>query len=98
MGNIDAVFSTLRLQRLGSTAILQPWSGGLLAGSSLKCDLLSGDVELVNHPEIEKDYVLVHGVLGLLRLKKSSALVVITGIEQVFNQVPMLTCFLLFGT
>lgn len=73
----------MRLQRLGSIAVVQPVWQGEVAGPSLTVDLETGTLALAEHPKVEKGYVDVFGVLGLARLEAGPALVVVTAIEQV---------------
>lgn len=81
-GRLDA-YPVLRLQRLGTIVVVQPLWDGEVAGPSLTCDLETGTLALAEHPRIEKDYAVVHGVLGLERLEAGPALAVITGAEEV---------------
>lgn len=76
-------YPVLRLQQLGTIAVIQPLWDGEVAGPSLTVDLETGSVALAEHPKVEKDYSVVHGVLGLARLEAGPALVVITGAEEV---------------
>lgn len=77
------LYMSMRLQRLGSMIILQPFENGRVAGASLTCDLRTGSLAPAEHPMIEEDYIIVHGALGLMRLYQTAAMVVITGAEQV---------------
>ncbi len=79
---LDA-YPVLRLQRLGTIVVVQPLWDGEVAGPSLTCDLETGSLATAEHPKIDKDYVVVHGVLGLARLEAGPALAVITGAEEV---------------
>ena len=76
-------YPVLRLQRLGTIIVIQPLWDGEVAGPSLTCDLETGSMALADHPKIDKDYTVVHGVLGLEKLEAGPALVVITGAEEV---------------
>jgi hypothetical protein len=77
------LYPTMRLQRLGSIAVVQPVWQGEVAGPSLTVDLETGTLALAEHPKVDKGYVDVFGVLGLARLEAGPALVVITAVEQV---------------
>ncbi|KAL4421843.1 hypothetical protein ABPG77_001325 [Micractinium sp. CCAP 211/92] len=77
------LYPTMRLQRLGSIAVVQPVWQGEVAGPSLTCDLETGTLALAEHPRVDKGYTDVFGVLGLTRLEAGPALVLVTGIEQV---------------
>jgi hypothetical protein len=79
---LDA-YPVLRLQRLGTIVVVQPLWDGEVAGPSLTCDLETGTLALAEHPKIDKDYAVVHGVLGMARLEAGPALAVITGAEEV---------------
>lgn len=76
-------YPVLRLQRLGTIVVIQPLWDGEVAGPSLTCDLETGSLALADHPRVERDYAVVHGVLGMARLEAGPALVVITGAEEV---------------
>lgn len=76
-------YPLLRMQRLGNIAVFQPWWNGSCLGPSLSCDLKTGSVQLVEHPDMVKSYVEVYGILGMLNLESSALLVVITGARQV---------------
>ncbi|PSC73450.1 phosphoinositide phosphatase SAC8 isoform X2 [Micractinium conductrix] len=78
-----ALYPSMRLQRLGSIAVVQPVWGGEVAGPSLTCDLETGTLALAEHPKVDKGFSEVFGVLGLARLEAGPALVVITGLEEV---------------
>jgi len=76
-------FPLLRLQCLGSIAIVQPVWEGEIAGRSLTCDLETGTIALAEYPPIDKNYTNIFGVIGLARFEAGPALIVITGIEEV---------------
>ena len=77
------VYPAMRLQRLGSIAVVQPVAHGEVVGLSLTCDLETGSLALSEHPKVDKGYTPVFGVLGLLKLDAGPALVVVTGVEEV---------------
>lgn len=93
------VYRTLRMQRLGSIVIVQPFDGDKMAGQSLTCDLRTGTVALAEHHPIERDYTTILGVLGLFRMHKSTVFVVIDKAEEVGcncnARTYMLPCFCL---
>ena len=68
-------FPLLRLQRLGSIAIVQPVWEGEVAGPSLTCDLETGTIALAEHPPIDKNYTNIFGVIGLARFEAGPALI-----------------------
>ncbi|KAL4856549.1 Phosphoinositide phosphatase SAC7 [Chlorella vulgaris] len=76
------LYPSMRLQRLGSIAVIQPVWKGKVEGSSLTCDLETGTLALAEHPKVDKAYTEVFGVLGLARLEAGPALVVVTAVEQ----------------
>lgn len=76
-------YPLLRMQRLGSIVVLQPWLHGEVAGNALSCDLETGTLSLTVHPPIQQDYTDVYGILGLSILEAGPAMVVITGTQQV---------------
>ena len=76
-------YPVLRMQRLGSIVVVQPWRFNTVAGQSMTCDLETGTLALTEHPPIEKDYTSLLGVLGLAQLEAGPAMIVITGAEQV---------------
>lgn len=75
--------TAMRVQRLGSMAVVQPVEDGKVSGLSMTVDLTTGSIALTPHPLITEDYVDVQAVLGLMRFYSVSALVLITGSEQV---------------
>lgn len=81
-GKLDT-YPVLRMQRLGSIVIIQPLWDGEVAGPSLTCDLETGSLALAEHPVVDKNYVIVHGVFGIAKLEAGPALAVITGAEEV---------------
>lgn len=46
------LYPTMRLQRLGSIAVVQPVWQGQVAGPSLTCDLETGTLALAEHPKV----------------------------------------------
>lgn len=80
-GKLDT-YPVLRMQRLGSIVIIQPLWDGEVAGPSLTCDLETGSLALAEHPTVDKNYVIVHGVFGIAKLEAGPALAVITGAEE----------------
>lgn len=76
-------YPTMRMQRLGSMIVVQPWLDGLVAGQSCTCDLETGTLSLVDHPAIEDNFTPIFGILGMASLEAGPALVVITGVEHV---------------
>ena len=77
------LYPVLRLQQLGSIVVVQPQAGGAAAGPSFTCDLETGTLALAEHPQVDKNFTDVYGVLGMATLEAGPALVVITGVEQV---------------
>jgi hypothetical protein len=76
-------YPVLRMQRLGSIIVVQPWRDNAVAGESLTCDLETGTLALTEHPPISKDFTLIYGVLGVATFEAGPAMVVITGAEEV---------------
>lgn len=76
------LYPTMRLQRLGSIAVVQPVWQGEVAGPSLTCDLETGTLALAEHPKVDKGYSEVYAVLGMARLEAGPVLVVVTGVEE----------------
>jgi hypothetical protein len=76
-------YPALRLQRLGSVAVVQPvWDGGAPL-PALTVDLETGTLAASEHPQVQTNYTPCFGVLGMLRLEGGPALVVITGVTAV---------------
>lgn len=46
------LYPTMRLQRLGSIAVVQPVWQGEVAGPSLTCDLETGTLAQAEHPKV----------------------------------------------
>ncbi|KAL6785044.1 TEF21 [Auxenochlorella protothecoides x Auxenochlorella symbiontica] len=79
-GTLD-FYPALRLQRLGSVAVVQPvWESGEPL-PALTVDLETGSLAASEHPHVTSDFVPCFGVLGMLRLEGGPALVVITGVS-----------------
>lgn len=76
------LWSTMRMKRLGSIVVIQPFHNNAVAGAALTCDLETGTLSISDVPAIESEYTTVYGVLGLLKVDAGPALVVITSIEQ----------------
>jgi len=74
----------LRLQhRSGSNVVLlHPWWNGKSAGRSISCDLSTGAIQ-DGSCELEARFTEAFGVLGLVRMKTTSALVVATAVKEV---------------
>ena len=86
MATASGIYSQLHLQRVGSLVLIQPSQDGKVAGPSLTVELNTGTVGLTEHSmplQGQKGCISIHGVIGLLKLKQSSALAVITGAKQV---------------
>lgn len=77
-------FPILRMQEGGNggMAVLQPWWNGKSAGRSLSFNLSTGTIHEVA-TELKAQYTEVFGVLGMVRMKTTSALVVITSVREV---------------
>ncbi|KAL4539610.1 hypothetical protein Ndes2526A_g02636 [Nannochloris sp. 'desiccata'] len=76
-------YPVLRMQRLGSIIVVQPWRDNAVAGESLTCDLETGTLALTEHPPISKDFTVIYGVLGIATFEAGPAMVVITGADEV---------------
>jgi hypothetical protein len=46
------LYPSMRLQRLGSIAVIQPVWKGKVEGPSLTCDLETGTLALAEHPKV----------------------------------------------
>ena len=79
-GGAPELYPTMRLQRLGSIAVIQPLWQGAVVGPSLTVDLETGSLALAEHPLVEARYTPLIGVLGLARFDAGPALVVLTGV------------------
>lgn len=77
-------YPILRLQHRASSnvAVLQPWWNGNGVGRSISCDLSTGSIQ-DGGCELETRYTEVFGVLGMVRMKSTMALVVVTGVKEV---------------
>ena len=86
MATPHGIHSRLVLQRVGPLVLIQPSSADKQSGASLAVDLNSGSIGLSEHNlplSQQKGSTVILGVIGVLRLKQSSALAVITGAKQV---------------
>ena len=86
MATPHGIHSRLVLQRVGPLVFIQPSNADKESGASLTIDLNSGSIGLSNHNQPlsqQKGSTVILGVIGVLRLKHSSALAVITGAKQV---------------
>lgn len=53
------LYPTMRLQRLGSIAVVQPVWQGEVAGPSLTVDLETGTLALAEHPKVGSSWPLL---------------------------------------
>jgi hypothetical protein len=75
-------YPILRMKCAGNIVLLQPWWNGKSVDRCLSCDLSTGSVQYVDD-QLAAGYQEVFGVLGMIRMKSASAIVVATAVKEV---------------
>ena len=82
MNNVLDFYPIIRVKRLGNIILMQPWWQGKKVDGCLSCDLSTGSLSFVEE-DVTSSYTEVFGVVGMIKMKTTSAVVFVTDAKEV---------------
>lgn len=83
MNPVIDFYPIIRIKRVGNIVLMQPWWKGKKVDRCLSCDLTSGSLRFLDGEDVTGTYSEVFGVVGMIKMKTSSAIIFVTDAKEV---------------